>query len=64
MIYTLISYYISAINKHFQNCIYVVHLQRIGKNEGSKKPVISSIPASGAELHVSALKLLAHLINL
>jgi hypothetical protein len=29
-------------------------LQRIGKPEGPKKLVISSIPVSGAELHVSA----------
>ena len=35
-------------------------LQRIGKNEVPKKPVISSIPVSGAELHVSAMYLEAN----
>jgi hypothetical protein len=33
------------------------YLQRIGKNEEAKKPVISSVPVSGAELHVSAIYL-------
>jgi hypothetical protein len=36
----------------FQNLIY---LQRIGKNKGPKKPVISSIPVVRAELHISAI---------
>jgi hypothetical protein len=31
------------------------YLQRIGKKEAPKKPVISSIPAYSAELHVSAM---------
>jgi len=33
------------------------YLQRIGKIEGPKKLVISSIPVSGAELNVSAIDL-------
>ena len=40
------------MNLGAQICLY---LQRIGKNEGAKQPVISSIQVSGAKLHVSAI---------
>ncbi len=38
-------------------CYESRYLQRIGKNEGQKKPVISSSPAAEAELHVTAIYL-------
>jgi hypothetical protein len=40
------------MNLGAQICLY---LQCIGKNEGAKKPVISSIKVSSAKLHVSAI---------